>query len=146
MNCNESVSRRCNRYAAKHLSGNSSSLPSTSMESSTSMCVTPPPSPEELDAADAAVGIVRIEDQTGRLGAGNSERDEDRHVLGNAIATVASQDAVKVLTVRPTAFDKAAPRKGCAAWRRARVNIASSQIGLLCSAISESGLACSCLA
>jgi electron transfer flavoprotein alpha subunit len=34
---------------------------------------------------------------------------------GNAIATVASQDAVKVLTVRPTAFDKAARTGGSAA-------------------------------
>jgi electron transfer flavoprotein alpha subunit len=45
---------------------------------------------------------------------------------GNALATVKSEDAIKVVTVRPTAFDKAAAEGGSAAVSAAAVDFSAT--------------------
>ena len=57
---------------------------------------------------------------------------------GNAIATVKSVDATKLMTIRPTAFDAAAAEGGSAAVESVDAADASDRVGFVGQALSES--------
>ncbi|TWG38900.1 electron transfer flavoprotein alpha subunit apoprotein [Acidovorax delafieldii] len=83
----------------------------------------------------AKLDVAQISDITKVIAADTFERPI---YAGNAIATVQSQDAVKIITVRTTGFDAAAATGGCAAVETAAATADAGKSSFVGSEIAKS--------